>query len=89
MEVPRLGVKLKLQVYGLYCSSSQCWLLNPLIQARDRTGILMDTWILKLLSRNRNSLDAAILKFILDWKSDMGQDAEGSVLFGEKAEGRP
>ena len=58
MEVPRLGVKWKLQlpaytiatampdlsrVYDLHHSSWQCWILNPLIQARDQTYILMDT----------------------------------------------
>ena len=58
MEVPRLGVELKLQllVYttahsnvgdelhlSLYQSSGQCWILNPLSEARDQTSVLMDT----------------------------------------------
>ena len=52
MEVPRLVVKLKLQAYttpdpshvfNLHHSSQQCWILNPLREARDRTCILMDT----------------------------------------------
>ena len=56
MEVPRLGVELELQlpacatatpdprlVLELHCSSRQCWILNPLSEARGRTGILMDT----------------------------------------------
>ena len=51
MEVPRLGVKLELQllayitatatqnpsrIFGLHQSSWQCWILNPLIEARDQ-----------------------------------------------------
>ena len=57
MEVPRLGVKLELQlpayttasvkqdlshVFDLYHSAWQCWILNPLSKARDRTCILTD-----------------------------------------------
>ena len=57
MEVPRLGVKLELQlpayataiamadvshVCDLHNSSQQCWILNPPSKARDRTRILMD-----------------------------------------------
>ena len=56
-EVPRLGVKLELRlpayttatvkpypscIWDLYHSSWQCWMLNPLSGARDRTLILMD-----------------------------------------------
>ena len=57
MEVPRLGVKLELQLLGyatdiaardlsrvhLYHSSLQCLILNPLSKARDGTRVLMDT----------------------------------------------
>ena len=58
MEVPRLGVKLELQlpacstatampdlshVYNLQHSSRQRRILDPLSEARDRTGVLMDT----------------------------------------------
>ena len=60
MEVPRLGVKLELQlpayatttatatpdpslVCDLHQSSMQRWILNPLLEARDRTLVLMDT----------------------------------------------
>ena len=58
MEVSKLGVKLELQlpayttatampdpsrVCSLHCSSQQCWILNPLSEARDRTLVLMDT----------------------------------------------
>ena len=62
MEVPRLGVKseLRLLVYAtatatwdlsgicdLYHSWRQCRMLNPMSEARDRIGILMDTsWFL-------------------------------------------
>ena len=58
MEVPKLGVKLELQlpVYAtatamrdlsyicdLHHSSLQHWILNPLSEARDQIHILMDT----------------------------------------------
>ena len=58
MEVPRLWVELELQllvtaidtampdpsfVYDLHHSSWQCQILNPLIEARDQTGVLVDT----------------------------------------------
>ena len=58
MEVPRLGVESELQlpayatatatrepshVCSLHHSSRQCWILNPLSEARDQTGVLMDT----------------------------------------------
>ena len=55
MEIPRLGVKLELQlpVYttatamqDLSHSSRQCQILNPMSKARDQIGILMDiSWI--------------------------------------------
>ena len=58
VEVPRLGVTRELQllayttatatrdpgrVHDLHHSSQQCWILNPRSEARDRTGVLMDT----------------------------------------------
>ena len=58
MEVPKLEVKLELQllayataiatqdpncVCDLHHSSWQCWILNPLIEARDQSHILIDT----------------------------------------------
>ena len=58
MEVPRLGVELELyttatatqylsHVCDQHHSSQQCWVLNPLSEARDQTCILMDTsWVL-------------------------------------------
>ena len=71
MEVPRLGVKLELQLpayatatvtwdpshfCNLHHSSRQRWILNPLSEARDRTHILMDiNWILNPLSHNGSS----------------------------------
>ena len=69
MEVPRLGVKLELQllatatampdpshIFDLCCSSQQHWILNLLSKARDQTRILMDTSpVLNPLSHNRNS----------------------------------
>ena len=57
MEVPRRGVELELQlpayttatatqdpslICDLYYSSGQCWILNPLSEARDQTCVLMD-----------------------------------------------
>ena len=57
LEVPRLGVRAELQlpayptatapqhpshICNLHHSSQQCWSLNPLSEARDGTGILMD-----------------------------------------------
>ena len=61
MEVPRPGVESELQllayatatatsdlscVCDLHHSSWQCWILNPLSEARDQTRILMVTsWI--------------------------------------------
>ena len=57
MEVPRLGVQLELyppayttatamwdlsHVCDLHHSSRQCWILNPLSEAKDRTCILMN-----------------------------------------------
>ena len=57
MEVPGLGIELELQllayttatatqdlshIFDLHHSSWQCWILNPLSQARDQTCILMD-----------------------------------------------
>ena len=58
MEIPRLGGKSELQLLAyttatatldlshicdLHCSLWQCWILNPLTKARDRTCVLMDT----------------------------------------------
>ena len=36
-------------------SLHQCWILNPLSEAKDQTSIPMDTQILNLLSHNGNS----------------------------------
>ena len=58
MEVPRLGVESELQllsyatattmpdpshVFNLHHSSQQCQILNPLMEARDRTCVLKGT----------------------------------------------
>ena len=61
MEISRVGAELELQLltcatatamWDLSClcelhhSSQQCWILNPLREARDQTCILMDTgWV--------------------------------------------
>lgn len=71
MEVPRLGVEWGLQllayatatatldpshVCALHHSSRQHRILNPLIEAMDRTHVLMDpSWVLKPLSHNGNA----------------------------------
>ena len=56
MEVPRLQVKSELwllaytiarqdpsHTFNLHQDSQQCWIINPLGKARDRTHIIMDT----------------------------------------------
>ena len=71
MEVPRPRAESELQqpayttttatpdpsrVCNLHHSSQQRWILNPLLEARDQTHILMDTsWVLNPLSHNKNS----------------------------------
>ena len=71
MEVPGLGVELELQlptyvtdtamldqshICNLRHNLWQCWILNPLSEARDPTRIFMDTsWVCNLLSHNGNS----------------------------------
>ena len=76
MEVPRLGMELKLQllayatgtampdlsqVFDLHHSSWQCQILNPLSEARDQTHILMDaSQVHNWLSHNRNPCDAGL-----------------------------
>ena len=71
MEIPALGVIMELQlpayttatamldsshVCNLHHSSWQCWILNPLSEARDRTCIFMDTSpVRNPLNHNGNS----------------------------------
>ena len=67
MEVPRLGVKLELQLPAYATATAmpdprpvwdlqQHQILNPLTEARNRTWILMDTsWVCNPLSHNGNS----------------------------------
>ena len=56
MEAPRLGVESELWtpayatampdlscICGLHHSSEQCWILNPLIEAKDQNCVLMNT----------------------------------------------
>ena len=41
-------------ICNLLYSLQQCWIVNPLIEAKDQTHILMNTsWVLNLLSHNR------------------------------------
>ena len=72
MEVPRLGVESELQLPAyttatatqdlrrlcdLHHSSWQCWILNPLSEARDGTCILIDpSRVQNPLSHDGNSL---------------------------------
>ena len=81
MEVPRLEVKLELQLLAyttaaatldpssicdLHCSSWQHQILNLLSEASDPTHILTDTsWILNPLGHNGNSLFFFIIFLIL------------------------
>ena len=73
MEVPRLWVELELQLPAYVTATVtpdlnhicdlqslwQCWILNPLREARDRTHILMDaSWVHNSLNHNVNSSDA-------------------------------
>ena len=74
MQVPKLGVKLKLQlpayttatatpypscIFDLCCSLQQCQILNPLCEARDWICILVNTsQVLNPLSQKGNSLMA-------------------------------
>ena len=48
MEDPRLGVESEQQLPACSTQDPSCicdlsWILNPLSEARDRTGVLMDT----------------------------------------------
>ena len=77
-KVPWLGVKLALQLLGyatatavqdlscicdLHHSSLQCWILNPLSGARDRSHILMDTsQVHNPLSHNWNCPEKSVLR---------------------------
>ena len=70
-HIPRLGVKLELQlrayttatatadpsrICDLRCSLQKHWIFNPQSEARDGTRILMDTsWVLNPLSHKENS----------------------------------
>ena len=78
MEVPRLGVKLELQllayatatampdpscICGLHSSLQQCQILNPLSEARDRSCILKAaSQALNLLGYNGNSISTSYFK---------------------------
>ena len=65
MEVPRLGVKLELQLPAYSTATAmpdpshvcdeQHWILNPLGKAKGQICILMDTsWVCNPLNYNRN-----------------------------------
>ena len=83
MEVPRLGVELELQppvyttaaatqdlkdIFDLYHSSRQHWILNPPSEARDWTHILMDTGrVCNPLSHSGNSQNVYFLIRPASW----------------------
>ena len=55
-------------ICDLYHSSRQHQILNPLSEARDQTGILMDTSrVCNLLSHNRNSLHFCSWRWMKIW----------------------
>ena len=76
MEVPRLGVKLELQLPAYTTATAtqnpscicklylqQWWILNPPSKARDQTHLLMDTkWVLNLRSHKGNSGILSLMK---------------------------
>ena len=101
MEVPRPGVELELQlpayapatamrdpshVCDLHHSSRQCWMPDPLSEARDRTSSLMDTtqncsrWA--MMGAPRSSLDADRIGQCMRYRSFLA-----SVKPGHWAEG--
>ena len=55
----------------LHCSLLQCWILNPLREARDQTRILTETTGLNLQSHNENST----------WKMIFKEQIDSFVLF--------
>ena len=40
---PQVRGRIRATASSLYHSPQQCWILNPLSEARDQTGVLMDT----------------------------------------------
>jgi len=81
MEIPRLGVELELQlpayttatamwdpsrICDLHHSSRQCWILDPLSKARDRTHIFTNTsWVRWPLRHDGNSPGISVFPFAL------------------------
>ena len=53
-------------ICNLHCSLGQCWILNPLQEARDGTYIFTDTSqvIIKLLNHNGNVRSNLIFKLV-------------------------
>ena len=79
MEVPRLGVKLELQlpacttatamqdpshVCDLHHSSQPCWILNPLSKARDQTRALMAPCWVHCRGATRGTLGGFLTPFM-------------------------
>ena len=65
MEVPGSRGRIRAAAAGLRHSLQQCQILNPLIEARDLTSILMDTsQVLNLLSHRGTSISLGFYKQI-------------------------
>ena len=96
MEAPRPGVESEWQlpdyttatatwgpscVCNLHHSSQQCWIINPLSEARDRTCILIDTsWVLNPLCHNRDSKCSIVINNrIYKFKFDLHFMDEGRI----------
>ena len=93
MDIPRLGVESELQLLAyatdtamqdpscickLHCSWLQCWILNSLGEAKDRTCILMATsQVVKPLSHTGNS-DLVKFKGVVGGEDPKGRN--GLVL---------
>ena len=100
MEVPRLGVKLELQllahttatatqnpsgIYDLHHSSQQHQILNPLSRARDRTqNLLVPSWI-----RFRcTTMGTPKKDFFLSFESDLPRSSQQHQILNPLSKGR-
>ena len=67
-------------VYDLHHSSRQCWILNPLSEARDWTCVLMDTSGLFPLRHNRSSRSLLFYSFLSPYAYNL-QDTLNVFIF--------
>ena len=63
------------RICNLHHSSWQCWILNPLSEARDQTHNLVDTsWVRNPLSHNQNSsLELSDARDVVSWPEVWGK----------------